>query len=263
MEEKRKYLEYFDGAFDPTVAEKMKPENWPYVGSSKTEGVVYTVITEGPTSAYQMVDLGLSVKWADRNVGASSPEDAGLYFQWGDTVGYTADQVGKDKVFSLDTYFDTTDGGNTYNKYSNEGGLTTLESEDDAATIHMGVQYRTPTIVEIQELIANTQPTFIDMQGNEFTREETFGDNTIAEGNFKGIRFTSKINGNSIFIPAAGTYDEFSEAQIHSHGLIPSSDLSSMTSKYLYCLSFNNYGHIWDDGMSYRYKGQPVRGVRS
>ena len=139
MKEKRKYLEYFDGAFDPTVAEKMKPENWPYVGSSKTEGVVYTVITEGPTSAYQMVDLGLSVKWADRNVGATSPEDAGLYFQWGDTVGYTADQVGKDKVFSLDTYFDTTDGGNTYNKYSNEGGLTTLESEDDAATIHMGV----------------------------------------------------------------------------------------------------------------------------
>ena len=40
------HLEYFDGAFDSTVAEKMKPENWPYVGSSKTEGVVYTVITD-------------------------------------------------------------------------------------------------------------------------------------------------------------------------------------------------------------------------
>lgn len=52
MEEKRKYLEYFDGAFDSTVADKMKPENKPYVAYSKTEGVVYTVIPEEPTSAY-------------------------------------------------------------------------------------------------------------------------------------------------------------------------------------------------------------------
>lgn len=46
MEEKRKYLEYFDGAFDSTVAEKIQPENKPYVAYSKTEGVVYTVIPE-------------------------------------------------------------------------------------------------------------------------------------------------------------------------------------------------------------------------
>lgn len=42
----KKYLEYFDGAFDSTVAEKVKPENKPYVAYSKTEGVVYTVIPE-------------------------------------------------------------------------------------------------------------------------------------------------------------------------------------------------------------------------
>ena len=51
------------------------------------------------SACYKMVDLGLSVKWANKNVGASHPENAGLYFQWGDTVGYTARQVGKDKVF--------------------------------------------------------------------------------------------------------------------------------------------------------------------
>lgn len=38
---------------------------------------------------YNEVDLGLSVKWADRNVGATSPEEIGTYFAWGDTEGYT------------------------------------------------------------------------------------------------------------------------------------------------------------------------------
>lgn len=48
-----KYLEYFDGAFDSTVADKMKPENKPYVAYSRTEGVVYTVVpkpTTGPAN---------------------------------------------------------------------------------------------------------------------------------------------------------------------------------------------------------------------
>ena len=83
--------------------------------------VMYNPLTE-PISSYTMVDLGLpsGLKWADRNIGASSPEDYGLYFQWGDTVGYTADQVGKDKVFDYSDYFDTTDGGNTFNKYATD-----------------------------------------------------------------------------------------------------------------------------------------------
>jgi hypothetical protein len=42
----RKYLEYFEGPFDETVSEKIKPENKPYVAYSKTEGVVYTIIPE-------------------------------------------------------------------------------------------------------------------------------------------------------------------------------------------------------------------------
>lgn len=214
MEEKRKYLEYFDGAFDSTVAEKVKPENKPYVAYSKIDGVVYTVIPEEPTSAYQMVDLGLSVKWADRNVGASSPEDAGLYFQWGDTVGYTADQVGVDKVFNWDSYnevdvitdWEEDDDGHRYptglEKYNNKGGLTVLESSDDAAAFHMGSQYRMPTIDEIIELTNNTTHTFIDIDGNEYSNKLA-ENGAIESRKLKGVRFTSS-NGNSIFIPAAG-----------------------------------------------------------
>lgn len=106
----KKYLEYFDGAFDSTVADKIQPENKPYVAYSKTEGVVYTIIPkeEGTmytiyrviskdisNCTYNMVDLGLSVKWADRNVGATSLEHYGSYFQWGDTNAYTFDGVGE------------------------------------------------------------------------------------------------------------------------------------------------------------------------
>lgn len=47
-------------------------------------------------NSYKAIDLGLpsGILWADRNIGAATPEDSGLYFQWGDTQGYTAEQVG-------------------------------------------------------------------------------------------------------------------------------------------------------------------------
>ena len=58
-------------------------------------------------NGYSYVDLGLpsGTLWATCNVGASKPSDAGLYFQWGDTQGYTADQIGtgsEKKEFSTD-----------------------------------------------------------------------------------------------------------------------------------------------------------------
>jgi hypothetical protein len=87
----RKYLELFKDGFDATIAEKIKPENRPYVGYSPSEGVVFTVVPTKPKLEYKMVDLGLpsGLLWADRNVGAISEYDYGLYFQWGDTKGYT------------------------------------------------------------------------------------------------------------------------------------------------------------------------------
>jgi hypothetical protein len=47
---------------------------------------------------------------------------------------------------TFDSYFDTTNSGNTFNKYNNNGGLTVLESVDDAAAVHMGADWRMPTI---------------------------------------------------------------------------------------------------------------------
>ena len=55
---------------------------------------------------YELIDLGLpsGTLWMDRNIGASSPEDAGLYFAWGETQGYTADEVGRTRKFIWKDY---------------------------------------------------------------------------------------------------------------------------------------------------------------
>jgi uncharacterized protein (TIGR02145 family) len=99
-----KYLEYFDGAFDSTVEEKIKPENKPYVAYSRIDGVVYTIIPKEDgynlialkkvdisNITYEEVDLGLKsgLKWANKNIGAQTVEDYGTYFSWGNTDGYT------------------------------------------------------------------------------------------------------------------------------------------------------------------------------
>ena len=215
-----KYLKYFE----ETDAYEAYKNGSDFI----TPNVSYTVDTKkvyyNPHAAavisYNMVDLGLpsGLKWADRNVGALSPEDAGLYFAWGETVGYTVEQVeAGEKTFDFSDYFDTTNNGLTFNKYNHEGGLTVLETADDAAAVNMGSNWRMPTNNEYEELINNTTATFIDLDGNEFTQDEVWN-GSISEGNLKGVKFTGS-NSNSIFIPAAGRYDQQYYDDIRSKNL--------------------------------------------
>lgn len=141
-------------------------------------------------NGYGSVDLDLpsGTLWAACNVGAKKPSDYGLYFQWGDTQGYTADQVGTrsgQKAFTWADYkWNPSGDGNAFTKYATEG--TTLELEDDAAHVHMGGDWHMPTPEQCQELIDNTTSTWTTQNG------------------VNGRLFTSKKNGKSIFIPAAG-----------------------------------------------------------
>ena len=84
------------------------------------------------------VDLGLSVLWAKTNLGADKETDAGLYFQWGDTQGYTAEQVGNGeglKYFGWDDYKWSIDGSSSnFSKYTGSD-KTVLDLEDDAAKL--------------------------------------------------------------------------------------------------------------------------------
>lgn len=150
-----KYLKYFE----QTSAYEAYKNGSDYVTPNVSYVVENNIVNYDPesnaSSSYVMVDLGLpsGLLWADRNIGASSPEDAGLYFHWGDTVGYSSEQVANgEKAFDMDwdDYFDTTD-GYTFNKYANDK-LTILESSDDAATVNMGSEYRMPTLTTLMSL---------------------------------------------------------------------------------------------------------------
>lgn len=171
-------------------------------------------------------------------------------------AGFTSE-----KAFSSDwsDYFDTTDGGNTFNKYATDK-LTVLEASDDAARANMGSDWRMPTKDEIQELIDNTTLTFIDLQDNEFSQSEA-EDGAIATYNLKGVRFTSNNNSNSIFIPASGCCYESAFGAFSSSSLWASSldSRGSMGASYLIYVCNGDF----TGGAISRYYGQPVRGVKT
>ena len=146
-------------------------------------------------NGYDYVDLGLpsGTLWATMNVGASKPSDFGLYFQWGDTQGYTIDQVetseGRKKLASdwsdYKWYLSGSGIEVKFTKYTTTG--STLELEDDAAHVHMGDNWHIPSELQVRELIDNTT--------SEWTKQN----------DVNGRLFTSKNDkSKSIFIPAAG-----------------------------------------------------------
>lgn len=126
-------------------------------------------------NGHEYVDLGLpsGTLWATCNVGANSPEECGDYFAWGETEPKT--------TYNLSTYFDR-----TCEKYNISGGLTELQPEDDAATVNWGSGWQIPSYDQLNELINYTTSEWAIVNG------------------FKCRKITSEINGNSIFLPAAG-----------------------------------------------------------
>ena len=111
-----------------------------------------------PTPSHDYVEIG-GVKWATMNNGATGVTDYGQYFQWGDTQGYTAAQVGSgegQKYFGWEDYkywtSDTGSGSSGMTKYNTTDGKTVLDAEDDAVTAAWGGNWRTPTVEEYTAL---------------------------------------------------------------------------------------------------------------
>lgn len=186
---------------------------------------------------HEYVDLGLpsGTKWATCNVGASSPEEYGDYFAWGETKPKSD--------YSWSTYFDKDDNGSSYKKYNNNGGLTELLPEDDAATANWGIPWRMPSLDQIKELCNSSYTT---------TEWTTLND-------VYGRKITSKSNGNSIFLPAAGyRYDKLYDAG--TLGSYRSSSLDPSYNSYAYGLDFDS--HYWGKSHYDRSSGNSVRAVR-
>ena len=198
------------------------------------------------TMTYEYVDLGLpsGTLWAKCNIGAYTETDAGLYFQWGDTQGYTADQVGVDKIFDWAHYiFGTQD---NLTKYNSTDGLTTLELADDAAYANMGEDWRMPTEEEYQELINNITSEWVENYNNT---------------GVNGRLFTG-TNGHTLFLPAVGIAFDY---MIHlsysgSYWTASLNPEDALKSYYLYIIG----GKDEDLGIYSinRSIGFPIRGVK-
>ncbi len=149
------------------------------------------------TESYEVhgyVDLGLpsGILWATSNVGAVVPEEYGDYFAWGEIrpkADYSWDsyQYCIEERWQLTKYCNDADYG--YNGFTDD--LTELLPYDDAATINCGMEWRMPTDEDWIELYENT----------------TIDKNAIQNG-VKGWLFTA-LNGNTLFLPAAGLRDGF------------------------------------------------------
>lgn len=195
--------------------------------------------TSGYANGHSYVDLGLpsGTLWATQNVGANKSSDYGLYFQWGDTQGYTAEQVGKDKRFDWDNYkFNIKGSSFEFSKY----GTIALELEDDAARANMGVEWHIPTYEQFYELLSNTDYKFTTLDG------------------VGGVALTSKNDSSkSIFIPAAGGALNGSVIKSGEGAAIWLDSLYS--NGYGSCISAVSSG---DGGIELpRYRGLSVRGV--
>ena len=186
-----------------------KPSN-PYAGDGKIQG-------------YEYVDLGLSVKWATCNVGATTPEEFGNYYSWGELEPKTE---------------------YTFENCSTEGlniGDITYMAEYNTAAANWDTAWRIPTYEEIDELCTKCTwewTTLNDVNGYKVTAE----------------------NGKSIFLPAAGYYRGAFHVGEGSNGGYWSTMPFEIGTTYAYSLYFNHDNFMIDyDG--HRHFGVSVRPV--
>ena len=192
------------------------------------------------------VDLGLSVLWASFNVGASAPEEYGNYYAFGETA--PKDEYTSDNYIYPHTKEYSGSSIATKVVVFNEEVLTL---ECDAAQVAYGGEWRMPTRAECEELVEGCTPSWICVNGTE------------------GYLFTSKINGNSIFLPDAGFKKNDDDYTWNQYG--PGYGIyywSSSTKGGPYLLSqedgivVSNI-HGYSSRKGYSYFGQSVRAVRT
>ena len=198
----------------------------------------------GTLNGHDYVDLGLpsGTLWATCNVGATSPEEYGDYFAWGETTTKSS--------YSWSTYKYCNGAYDKLTKYCNKASygfngftdnLTVLQSGDDAATANWGSGWCMPTKEQWEELKDNTTVTWTTQNG------------------VKGRRFTAS-NGNSLFLPAAGGRWDSELYNAGSYGNYWSSSLDTDDPNYAWYFDF--YSDSYYMGYGSRNIGQSVRAVR-
>ena len=195
----------------------------------------------------ELVDMGLPSGrlWADRNIGAASETDGGLYFQWGDVEGCSKDSGRYCSGSRTAERNWTGDYSATHGCMLGDSQNIPVDPYFDAARKNMGAPWRMPTTAEIQELFNSAYTT------NEWVT------NYKGSG-INGRLVTSKANGNTLFFPAAGYFSEGFNS-FGSYGDYWSS--SYALSVPAYALSFDS-NNVTPNLYTSRYFGCSVRAVQ-
>lgn len=201
----------------------------------------------------ELVDLGLpsGLKWASFNLGASKPEEYGGYYQWAGLEDVTSTSIYLD--WRNCPYHTGSDNETGWTKYIPSGyssywsgsgspdNKTVLEPEDDVAHAKLGGKWRMPTKAEFVELYNNCTSEWTTLNG------------------VNGMKFTSKKNGNCIFLPAAGVRNFDDLITVGSFGHYWSSSLYLDLPNYACSLTFLS-SNVYARNPS-RYGGRSVRPV--
>ena len=159
------------------------------MGQDRNMGMcIRPVKTKKTVAVPEYVDLGLpnGTLWASCNLGAINPEDIGTPYAWGETE---TKEIGM-YTQPLYKFFNPSTG--YFLKYNTSDGMNFLEAADDAATVNMGAGWSIPTPADFLTLLNDT-----------YTKRSIEKVDDVY-----GLRITSKINGNSIFLPSTCVYDQ-------------------------------------------------------
>lgn len=197
----------------------------------------------------EFVNLGLpsGTLWATCNVGAESPEEYGDYFAWGETQPKTS--------YSWENYLLSNGSETTLKKYNFNAerglvdGKVLLRAEDDAATVNWGSEWQMPSREQVAELYNSD---YVDTEWTE-------------QNGVKGVKITSKINGNSLFLPAAGEQYSGGYVGVGTHFYYWSRTLDTYfaanCNSTAWSLNYSQSNGI-TTGSGHRCVGQSVRPVR-
>ena len=181
--------------------------------------------TEGSIAGHDYVDLGLSVKWATCNIGASSPSDYGDYFAWGETSTKSEYEEKNSKT------------------YGKEMSDIAGDSAYDAARANWGASWRLPTKAELEELEEKCTWTWTTEKGHN------------------GYRVKGP-NGKFIFLPAAGWQRGSTLSDAGRRGeywsSTPHTDITGRENHRAYSLGFSDFLYM---DMYYRNDSRSVRPV--
>ncbi len=201
-------------------------------------------IPTDPFNGHDYVEIG-GLYWATKNIGAQNIADTGLYFQWGNPIGYDSSEIGTEegqKKCNWEEYPYSNEDGTVITKYNDSDNLTQLELIDDAARVNMGGLWRMPTKEEFEILKNST----------------TISWETNYNGSRGALLTDNNDNSKSIFFPS--TYD-ISNGEVNIRSYEGNYWTSSLGERTPYNMNFFIQNNMSIIDAIVRYVGFTVRGV--